>query len=171
MAWQNYSRRYLAEFVYGAIDGTVTTFAIIAAVSGAALSSTIILILAFANVLSDGFSMAASNYLSTKSEAAVNFQADKKTKSPLKTATVTFVSFILVGSIPVVPFVLFYKTQSIDPFFVSALVTGLVFLLIGYIRGRVTGRSGLVAALETLIIGTIAALVAYLSGNWLEQLI
>ena len=57
---------YLADFVYGGIDGAITTFAIVAGVVGASLSSSIILILGLANLLADGFSMAASNYSGTK---------------------------------------------------------------------------------------------------------
>lgn len=64
----NHRRRpsYLADFVYGGIDGAVTTFAVVAGVTGASLSSAIILILGMANLLADGFSMAASNYSATK---------------------------------------------------------------------------------------------------------
>ncbi len=57
---------YLADFVYGGIDGAITTFAIVAGVVGASLSSGVILILGLANLLADGFSMAASNYSGTK---------------------------------------------------------------------------------------------------------
>jgi vacuolar iron transporter family protein len=59
---------YLRDFIYGSIDGIVTTFAIIAGVFGAGLSYKTIIILGFANIFADGFSMAASNYLGTKSE-------------------------------------------------------------------------------------------------------
>lgn len=59
---------HLRDFVYGAIDGAVTTFAIVAGVQGAGLSHGIILALGTANVLADGFSMAASNYSGTKAE-------------------------------------------------------------------------------------------------------
>ena len=59
---------YLRDWVYGGIDGAVTTFAIVAGVVGAQLSSGIILILGLANLLADGFSMAASNYSGTKTE-------------------------------------------------------------------------------------------------------
>lgn len=59
---------HLKDFIYGGIDGTVTTFAIVAGVQGAGLSSGIILALGIANVLADGFSMAASNYTGTTSE-------------------------------------------------------------------------------------------------------
>ncbi len=57
---------YLSDFVYGGIDGAITTFAIVAGVVGASLSSGVILILGLANLLADGFSMAASNYSGTK---------------------------------------------------------------------------------------------------------
>lgn len=59
---------YLKDFVYGAIDGAVTTFAVVAGVAGAGLSSGIIIILGFANLIADGFSMAVSNYLGTRAE-------------------------------------------------------------------------------------------------------
>jgi VIT1/CCC1 family predicted Fe2+/Mn2+ transporter len=59
---------YLKDAVYGAIDGTVTTFAVVAGVVGAGLSTQTILILGVANLLADGFSMAVSNYMGTKTE-------------------------------------------------------------------------------------------------------
>jgi vacuolar iron transporter family protein len=59
---------YLRDWIYGGIDGTVTTFAIVAGVVGANLSASVLLILGFANLLADGFAMAASNYTGTKSE-------------------------------------------------------------------------------------------------------
>jgi vacuolar iron transporter family protein len=59
---------YLRDWIYGGIDGTVTTFAIVAGVVGADLSASIVMILGFANLLADGFAMAASNYTGTKSE-------------------------------------------------------------------------------------------------------
>lgn len=61
-------RGYLRDIVYGAIDGSVTTFAIVAGVAGAGLSPLIIVALGMANVLADGFSMAAGNYSGTKAE-------------------------------------------------------------------------------------------------------
>ena len=59
---------YLRDFIYGGIDGAVTTFAIVAGVVGADLSATVLLILGFANLLADGFAMAAANYIGTKAE-------------------------------------------------------------------------------------------------------
>lgn len=59
---------YLGDFVLGAIDGTVTTFAIVSGVAGAGLSTRVAIVLGLANVIADGFSMAVSNYLKTKSD-------------------------------------------------------------------------------------------------------
>jgi VIT1/CCC1 family predicted Fe2+/Mn2+ transporter len=59
---------YLRDFVYGGIDGSVTTFAVVAGTVGANLSTRVILILGAANLMADGFSMAASNFLGTKAE-------------------------------------------------------------------------------------------------------
>jgi VIT1/CCC1 family predicted Fe2+/Mn2+ transporter len=59
---------YLRDWVYGGIDGAVTTFAIVTGAGGAHLSTRVIVILGVANLLADGFSMAASNYLGTRTE-------------------------------------------------------------------------------------------------------
>lgn len=59
---------HLRDVIYGAIDGAVTTFAIVAGVVGAELSTKVIIALGIANVLADGFSMAAGNYSGTKAE-------------------------------------------------------------------------------------------------------
>jgi len=61
-------QNYLRDWIYGGIDGSVTTFAIVSGVVGARLSPWIILVLGFANLLADGFSMAASNFLGTRAE-------------------------------------------------------------------------------------------------------
>lgn len=59
---------YLKDFIYGAIDGAVTTFAVVASVAAAGLSSGIIILMGLANLLADGFSMAAGNFLGTRAE-------------------------------------------------------------------------------------------------------
>ena len=59
---------YLRDWVYGGIDGAVTTFAVVSGVVGAQLSPRIILVLGAANLVADGFSMAAGNYLATRAE-------------------------------------------------------------------------------------------------------
>lgn len=72
-------QEYLREFVYGGIDGAVTTFAVVAGSVGAGLDSSIIIILGFANLLADGFSMSIGAYLSSKSEKD-NYNHHKNTE-------------------------------------------------------------------------------------------
>ena len=59
---------YIKDYVYGAVDGTITTFAIISGVMGANLSPKIVIILGIANLVADGFSMAVSNFLGTRAQ-------------------------------------------------------------------------------------------------------
>ena len=61
-------QNYLRDLIYGGIDGTVTTFAVVSGVVGARLSPWVILVMGFANLFADGFSMAASNFLGTRAE-------------------------------------------------------------------------------------------------------
>lgn len=66
---------YLSDFIYGAIDGTVTTFAVVSGVAGAGLSSGIVIVLGLANLVGDGFSMAASNFLGTRADRQLEAKA------------------------------------------------------------------------------------------------
>ena len=59
---------YLGEFVYGGIDGSVTTFAVVSGAVGAGLNSSLILILGCANLFADGLAMSIGAFLSTKAE-------------------------------------------------------------------------------------------------------
>ena len=68
---------YLRDFIYGAIDGTITTFAVVAGVAGAHLSSKVVVILGLANLIADGFSMAISNFFGTRSEREQLAMAEK----------------------------------------------------------------------------------------------
>jgi VIT1/CCC1 family predicted Fe2+/Mn2+ transporter len=61
-------RSYLRDFIYGGIDGTVTTFAIVAGVAGADMPGGVVLVLGLANLVADGFAMGAANYAATKAE-------------------------------------------------------------------------------------------------------
>lgn len=161
---------YLREFVYGATDGTVTTFAIIAGSAGANLTSNIVIILGISNVLADAFSMASSNYLSEKSHRDQNELV--ATVSPFKNAFATFISFVLIGIIPVLPYVgnaVFGIWEN--TFTISCIFTFLAFFLIGFIRGKISNTRKWKTSLETLLIGSIAATVAYSVGAFLDKIV
>lgn len=161
-------KKYLGEFVYGAVDGTVTTFAIVAGSVGVSLTPGVILVLGFANLFADGFSMASSNYLSTKSKNHV----DNTDDNPLKTALVTFVSFVGIGFVPLFSFVFanFSTILKENTFLISIILTGIAFLLIGWIKGYVTKENKWLASIETLAIGMFAAGIAYGVGVLLKGL-
>jgi VIT1/CCC1 family predicted Fe2+/Mn2+ transporter len=167
------SGKYLAEVIYGANDGIVTTFAVVAGVAGAALSPSIVLVLGVANLLADGFSMGMSNYLSRRSE--MDYQAARGNegestgdggKSPASTAFVTFLGFIVAGGTPLVPYAL-----ALEPLFpLSIVFTGVAFFTVGASRSLVTARRWYVNGGEMFLVGMAAATVAYVVGTVLKGL-
>jgi VIT1/CCC1 family predicted Fe2+/Mn2+ transporter len=59
---------YLRDWIYGGVDGTITTFAVVAGVVGADLPGSVVLVLGLANLIADGFAMGAGNYSGTKAD-------------------------------------------------------------------------------------------------------
>lgn len=172
---QKFYKKYLAEFVYGSIDGTVTTFAIVSGTIGAALNPTIILILGFANLFADGFSMAVSNYLSSQSERDLDALKGVKHdhKKPRATAFATFASFVVVGFIPLASFVFapLNSWLSENAFLAASVLTGITFFVVGAIKGMVTQKNRLREGIQTLGIGGIAACIAFFVGAFLKGII
>ncbi len=167
----NIFKKYLPEFVYGGIDGIVTTFAIIASAVGAELSTSIILILGFANLFADGFSMAASSYLARSSENDDHIHGNSN-KLPFPTAITTFFAFNIIGFIPLLFYILAPQLGlSQEKVFIFAIIgTALTFILIGCIKGYVTHRSKLISSLQTLSVGGSASVIAYFVGAFLKNL-
>ncbi len=221
---------YLSEFVYGGIDGCVTTFAVVAGAVGANLESSIIIILGFANLFADGFAMSIGAYLSTRSEKdnynkhkqveywevenlpevereeireiyklkgfsgkllediIETITADKdrwvdvmmkeelemieQKKSPLKMGLITYISFILIGLIPLSIYVWDYFYPITSSLFVwSSVLTACGFIIVGILKSYVNQTNKLKGVFETLILGMTAALVSYYVGHFLEILI
>lgn len=216
------TQSYLRDWIYGGIDGAVTTFAIVSGVVGGKLSSLVILILGFANLLADGFSMAASNYLGTKSEidqynhykaiekkhidtvpegekneirhifkkkgvkqadldAIVQAITENKSlwiktmlqeeygfpeaiRSPFKSSLYTFLSFLLFGLIPLLPYILSFS----NPFRSACFFTGATFFIIGCIKGLRSAKAWYYSGIETLMIGAATATLAYYIGAFLN---
>ncbi|MFC4451177.1 VIT1/CCC1 transporter family protein [Halorussus aquaticus] len=154
---------YIAEVIYGANDGIVTTFAVVAGVAGAALDPAIILILGVANLLADGFSMGMSNYLSQQSELDYQLAQGSSSESgrpPVYTALVTFLAFVVAGWAPLVP----YAFGVNATFRLSVLVTGVAFFTVGASRSLVTNRRWYAAGGEMFAIGMLTAAVAFVTG-------
>jgi vacuolar iron transporter family protein len=221
---------YLRDFIYGSIDGAVTTFAVVSGVAGANLSSTIVIILGMANLLGDGFSMATGNYLATRADreridrvrkmehehidtypegereeirqifAQKGFTgadlerivsmitADRERwvdtmireeygltleeRSPLKAAGMTFLAFILLGALPLAPFIYEYLSQgsTMHSYRISTLVTVGSFFVVGAVKSRFVDRKWYTSGLTTLLAGSAAAGLAYLVGLVLRGL-
>jgi VIT1/CCC1 family predicted Fe2+/Mn2+ transporter len=216
---------YLRDWVYGGIDGTVTTFAVVAGVVGADLSTKALLILGAANLFADGFSMAAANFTGTKAEmeeyekvrrmeerhvelapdaereeirqifeakgfagealkSAADVITSKRerwidtmiteehglpaiTRSPGKAAIMTFLAFVIFGSIPLLPFIAGIPAWILA----STVMTGVTFFAIGSLRSYWSPAPWWRAGLETFLIGATAAAVAYLVGVVLAGLV
>jgi len=220
------------DFIYGSIDGAVTTFAIVAGVMGASLPSGIILILGFANLFADGFSMAAANYQASKArnefvamkrrqeeweidnleeqerdeirdiyrekgfkdkllEDVVRIITSRRKvwidtmmkeelgliedeKNPMHSSVSTFVGFNIVGLIPLIPFMVFMIIgieQNSEAFVYSIVFVLAAFFLVGMIKGKIVKKSMLHSGINTLIIGGVAAIVAYFVGYGLNFLV
>lgn len=217
---------YLRDWIYGAIDGAVTTFAVVCAVAGAELAgaAAIVIILGVANLIADGFSMAVSNFLGTRAEeqeraaarseeeleielfpegereeirqifARKGFAGDdleraveiitsdverwvetmlteehglaQRVASPWKAASTTWLAFILIGALPLAPYVIgaIGHCQARAMFVWSIVMTAIAFFTVGAFKSRFVHQLWWRAGLETLGVGAIAAVLAYLAG-------
>ena len=151
---------YLPDLVYGANDGIITTFAVVSGGVGASLSEEGILILGFANLLADGFSMGASNYLSRRSYADANERADGLEAARHGIATV--VAFIVVGLVPLVAYLVPMSDDA--RFGVAVALTLAALFAVGSSRAAVTHLGWVRSGLEMLLVGALAAAVAYSIG-------
>ena len=161
-------KHYLRDLIYGANHGIVTTFAIVTGVTGAALQSRVVLILGVANLLADGLSMGASNFLSIRSDEAVR-RADGLAALepfPFRHGLVTFLAFVVAG--PSVAQLSGGPRLVGVPFAVGLTVVGLFG--VGAFRATVADGGWLRNGLEMLFVGMSAATVAYVVGVLLAPL-
>ncbi len=215
---------YLRDWIYGGIDGAVTTFAVVSGVIGAQLSPGIILVIGIANILADGFSMAAGNFLGTRAEQdelrhieavehrhieidpegeqeevrqiyeGKGFEGEdldrvvelitadksrwvrtmlteeyglpKEVRSPWLAAYSTLSAFILCGLAPLLPFIL----NLPNAFLIATILTGVVFFVIGSIKSLWSTVPWWRSGMTTLLVGAVAAALAYGVGVLLRGL-
>jgi VIT1/CCC1 family predicted Fe2+/Mn2+ transporter len=86
-------------------------------------------------------------------------------QSPLQVALVTFGAFALAGLVPILPLA-FFLSQSLESAFpYSALATAVTFFAIGYAKARMVARPPWRAGAASVLLGVVAAGLAYLAGT------
>lgn len=149
-------RHYLPDRVYGANDGIITTFAVVAGVAGGALSRKVVLVIGVANLLADGLSMAAGNYHAIRSRGGVlrtqNLPGEEG--QPVLHAVATFLAFVVAGAVPLMPYVWFGGTTR--DFQVAIALTLGALTVVGILRAIVTDGRWVRGAVE----------MCALAGSW-----
>lgn len=168
--------KLLRAAVYGANDGIITTFAVVAGVAGANLSVSVVLILGLANLLADGVSMGFGDFLAERSEQRLRkSQKGAYRKQGLwKSGVVTIVAFVLAGSLPLLPYFLGLVgfTSLLDhQFLLSIISTATALFFVGSLRTYFTKGIWWKNGLEMLVTGAIAATVAYFIGSVIEGIL
>jgi VIT1/CCC1 family predicted Fe2+/Mn2+ transporter len=73
-------------------------------------------------------------------------------------------AYVVGGMIPLAPYMLMADTRP--ALAVSAALTGIALLGFGWLKARATGLPALRGAVQTLGVGGLAAVVAYLVARW-----
>ncbi len=157
---------YLRDVVYGALDGVVTTLAVVAGAAGANLEPRVAIILGVANLVADGLSMGASNYLALKSELQ---QARRPIdeEAPWRHGLATAASFAIVGCLPLFGYAL-AQVSRIPALPTAGIVAFVTLGAAGAVRAPFVNKSLVASAAEMLAIGAAAASAAYGAGALAE---
>jgi vacuolar iron transporter family protein len=165
------ARHYVRELIYGANDGIITTFAVVAGVAGGGLSLRVVLIIGAANLVADGLSMAVGNYLAIRSHESVLEAQDlpEEETFPTRHAVATFLAFVFAGVLPLLPFML--PGLPVDRFIASIALTLGAMFAIGALRALIANVRWWKAGVEMLSLGAVVALLAYISGGLVARLL
>ena len=165
------ARHYIRDMVYGANDGIITTFAVVAGVTGGSLSPRAVLIVGAANLFADGLSMGVGNYLGIRSNESARAAEDlpEEEAKPARHGIATFLSFFAAGAIPLAPYVMPFDA-GLRLAACIVLTFGALFL-IGSLRSLVTVDRWFAAGLEMLALGAVVAVGAYASGAFVSWLV
>jgi vacuolar iron transporter family protein len=163
------ARHYIRDLIYGANDGIITTFAVVAGVSGGALHARAVLIIGVANLLADGLSMGVGNYLSIRSHESARAAQDlpEEEASPARHGIATWLAFVAAGAVPLLP----YVSPGPGAMTLSVAATFVALFVVGSLRALVTIDRWWVAGLEMLGLGAVVAAAAYGSGALVSRLV
>ena len=158
------AQHYIRDLVYGANDGVITTFAVVAGVTGGTLPPVTVLVLGVANLLADGLSMGVGNYLGIRSDERVREaqQLPEQEAYPIRHGLATFLAFVAAGAVPLVPYV--FPGLDHDRFVWSTLLSLAVLFGVGAARARVGTGTWWSNGLEMLGLGVLVGVVAYAAG-------
>ena len=158
------AQHYVRDVVYGANDGVITTFAVVAGVTGGTLAPVTVLVLGVANLLADGLSMGVGNYLGIRSDERVREaqQLPEQEAFPIRHGLATFVAFAAAGAVPLLPYV--FSGVATNLFAMSTGLSLAVLFVVGAARARVGTGSWCANGLEMLVLGVIVGGVAYYAG-------
>jgi vacuolar iron transporter family protein len=156
------AQHYLRDLVYGANDGIITTFAVVAGVAGGALSTRAVLIVGAANLIADGLSMGVGNYLGIRSnESALAARGlPEEEARPVRHGVATFAAFVVAGAVPLLPYLLMSGNRLV----LSTTFTLVTLFTVGSLRSLVTIDRWWSAGLEMLGLGVLVAAAAYGCG-------
>jgi VIT1/CCC1 family predicted Fe2+/Mn2+ transporter len=158
------TRHYLRDLIYGANDGIITTFAVVAGVAGGALSHAAVLVVGAANLAADGLSMGVGNFLSIRAHESAREAENlpEEEASPVRHAVATFLAFVLAGVVPLLPYVI--PGVGDRAFVASAFLTLATLFAIGAARAAVTVERWWRSGLEMFALGALVAVTAYFAG-------
>jgi VIT1/CCC1 family predicted Fe2+/Mn2+ transporter len=155
------AQHYIRDLVYGANDGVITTFAVVAGVTGGTLPPITVLILGVANLLADGLSMGVGNYLGIRSDERVREaqQLPEHEAFPIRHGVATFIAFVTAGAVPLAPYM--FSGIEANRFTWSTVLSLAVLFVVGAARARVGTGTWLISGLEMLGLGAIVGTAAY----------
>jgi VIT1/CCC1 family predicted Fe2+/Mn2+ transporter len=145
--------------VYGANDGIITTFAVVSGVVGASLAESVVVILGLANLVADGLSMGASNYLARRSTTEDELITRRDAG---RHGVATMGGFVAAGVLPLGAYLLPLSDGIRFP--AAVAIAAAALFGVGAARTLVTRRGLLRSGGEMLAVGSVAGAVAYLVG-------
>ena len=148
-----------SDFVYGGVDGTITTFAIMIGAIGSGVSSTNVIILSLASLFADGFSMGVSSY-----ESVIDPGENAAAKG-----LATFSAFVAVGAIPIWVYYVYRDESDEDQLHATVVASLMCLFLIGLMKGVVMESNALRSGLKTMSLGAIAGGISYGVANNLKN--